>query len=83
MESDMSSRAAHLANNTLATKWTSPEKVADDAERVAKRPKAAAQAAEEVRDPAPLDPLLVSRFAGARHQRKDVEAILRRFPALW
>ncbi|GAA5865628.1 hypothetical protein JCM3774_002077 [Rhodotorula dairenensis] len=39
----------------------------------------AAQVREEL---APLDPLLVSRFAGATHTRKHVEALMRRFPAL-
>lgn len=85
MESDKSSRAAQLVGATPTTKRTSPEKAAEEEpEKVSKRIKAAAaQAAEEVHVPASLDPLLVSRFAGARHQRKDVEAILCRFPALW
>ncbi|KAG0654262.1 Golgi transport complex subunit 3 [Rhodotorula mucilaginosa] len=77
-----SSRATELVGNAPATKRTSPEKAAEELERVSKRTKAAAEVAEAGHKPAPLDPLLVSRFAGARHQRKDVEAILRRFPAL-
>lgn len=83
MDLDNSSRAAQLVGATPATKRTGPEMAADESERVSKRTKAAAQAEEEVHVPAPLDPLIVSRFAGATHHRKDVEAILRRFPALW
>lgn len=83
MDLDDSSRAAQLVGNAPATKRTSPDKAEEEPERVTKCTKVAAEVAEAGHEPAALDPLLISRFAGARHQRKDVEVILRRFPALW
>ncbi|GAA5985114.1 hypothetical protein JCM10908_002528 [Rhodotorula pacifica] len=62
-------------------KHSLPEETLHGAKSRNKRAKEVVRAGEE-QDKPPLDPLLVSRFAGATHEREDVEAVLRRFPVL-